>query len=325
MRTALVGAGSFVKAVHVPNLLAHSDISVNLVVARRGAGATSVAKRFAGASAATDWRVAIDDPRIDLVFIGTRHDSHAEIAAAALDAGKLVFVEKPLGITREQLDLVWLAGGSNRQLIVGFNRRFATLGKRLIDAVSRLNSPIHVVYRVSAPLPSDHWLSDPDQGGGRVLGEMCHMFDFCNALCGTPSEVAAAALPSPVGAPSVETLNATVRFENGSVATIAYSGVGSSAMPKERVEVFCGGTSFVLDDFRSLTTFQGREILVEELKRSERGHRELLAHALDAFRGAASMQPGISAGYIAESVALATLESVADGKFIPVLTMPVLG
>ena len=137
---SLVGAGSFVKAVHVPNLLARGDVAVKLVVARRGEHATSVSKRFAGARAATDWHTVLESPA-DLVFIGTRHDSHAEIAAAALTAGKFVFMEKPLGLTREQIDSVWIADAGRRRLAIGFNRPFAALADAMLSRVRTRTGP----------------------------------------------------------------------------------------------------------------------------------------------------------------------------------------
>ena len=126
------------------------------------------------------------------MLVATRHDSHAELAAAALRAGKAVFLEKPMGLTREEINDVWEAGGANARLVIGFNRRFAPLARQLEQEVRAASGPVQLVYRVSAPVAVDHWLNDPVEGGGRILGEACHMLDFANWLCGRPERVLAA-------------------------------------------------------------------------------------------------------------------------------------
>ena len=310
---AIVGAGGFVRGMHLPNLKAAPGVRIKLVVTRRGTTASDVARSLGGAEAATDWHAAIEDAEVDLVVIGTRHDTHAEISAAALRAGKAVFVEKPLGLTREEIDDVWEAGAGNDRLAIGFNRPFAPLAAKLGEQVGRTAGPIQLVYRVSAPLPAGHWLNDPDQGGGRILGEACHMIDFANWLCGRPRRVMAAALPSPPEVQTVESASITVEYEGGSVATVHYSGAGAGAMPKERVEVFRGGRSWVLDDFVALTSYTADGSTTEDAREPDKGHRALLERVLDACRGSGPWQPGLEAAHAAQDVALAALESIAGG------------
>jgi predicted dehydrogenase/threonine dehydrogenase-like Zn-dependent dehydrogenase len=321
LSVALVGAGGFVANVHVPNLKAARDVRVKTVVTRSGTSAGDVARLVGGADTATDWRVAIDDPDIDLVLIGTRHDSHAEIAAAALRAGKAVFVEKPLGLTREQIDDVWEAGRENDRLAIGFNRPFAPLARALGGEVAAVDGPLHVIYRVSSPLPHDHWLNDPVEGGGRLLGEGCHMLDFANWLCGVPALVHAAALPAPADLRMPESTSVTVEYENGSVATVHYSGVGDSSLAKERVEVLGGGRAWVLDDFATLTSHAGGSGQTRSERRADKGHAALLEGVLAAARGERAFEPGLGAAYAAQSVALAALESLATGGSVEV-TLP---
>jgi polar amino acid transport system substrate-binding protein len=320
VRVALVGAGSFVRGMHLPNLKRDPNASVDLVVTRRGATATGVARQVGGARTATDWRVAVEDPEIDLVVVGTRHDTHAEISAAALRAGKAVFVEKPLGLTREEIDDVRAAAAESDRLAIGFNRPFAPLAQTLGEQVRAQTGPLHVVYRVNAPLPHDHWLNDPAQGGGRLLGEACHMFDFANWLCGTPVRVLAAALPAPPDVASVESATVTIEYADGSVATVHYSGVGAGAMPKERVEVLRGGRSWVLEDFGSLTSYGPDGEHTESSAKQDKGHAALLAGVLRACREGAPFEPGLGAAYAAQSVALAALESIAGARSVDVVT-----
>ncbi len=318
LTVALVGAGGFVANVHVPNLKAARGVRVKTVVTRSGTTAGDVARLVGGADTATDWRVAVEDPEVDLILIGTRHDTHAEIAAAALRGGKSVFVEKPLGLTCEQIDEVWDAGRENDRLAIGFNRPFAPLARALAEELAEVRGPLHLIYRVSSPLPHEHWLNDPVEGGGRLLGEGCHMFDFANWLCGAPATVQAAALPAPAELRTPESSSVTVQYENGSVATVHYSGVGDPSLPKERIEVLGGGRAWVLDDFTTLTSHSGGSQRSRTERRPDKGHAALLDGVLAAARGERAFEPGIAAGYAAQSVALAALESLATGNTVEV-------
>jgi predicted dehydrogenase len=321
VRVALVGAGSFVRGTHVPNLQRESGVRVTTVISRGGSTAASLARSLDGARPGTDWREAVEAPDVDLVVVGTRHDTHAEIAAAALRAGKAVFVEKPLGLTREQIDEVWRAGMENDRLAIGFNRPFAPLSRTLARQVHSLAGPTQVVYRMNAPVAPEHWLNDPLEGGGRILGEACHLFDYANWLCGTPQRVLAAAVPSQSGVTTPESASITVQYADGSVATIHYSGLGAASMPKERVEVLRGGRSWALDDFRTLTSFRA-DGTTDERSRGDKGHAELLRGVLAACRGERPFEPGLGAGYMAQSVALAALDSISSGQAVDVQGPP---
>ena len=314
VRIALVGPGSFLRAVHIPNLKKDPNAPIVVVAGRSGTAASDAARLVGGADATTDWRSAVERDDVDLVVVGTRHDTHAEIAATALRAGKAVFVEKPLGLSREEIDDVWEAGRNNDRLAIGFNRPFAPLAQTLERELRQgPDAPIHVIYRVSAPLDPDAWLNDPAVGGGRLLGEACHMFDFANWLCGTPERVFGTALPSENGVRTVESSTVTVQYANGSVATVLYSGVGAAAMPKERVEVMCSGQSWVLDDFRELTSYSRNGTRTEASGAIDKGHADLMRRVLAACRGEVPFEPGIGSAYAAQSVALAGLESIASG------------
>jgi predicted dehydrogenase/threonine dehydrogenase-like Zn-dependent dehydrogenase len=321
VRVALVGAGGFVRSTHLPNLQREEGVQVTHVVSRGGSSAVSLAHSLDGARPGTEWREAIEVADVDLVLVATRHDTHAEIAAAALRAGKAVFVEKPLGLTREQIDDVWTAGQDNDRLAIGFNRPFAKLSRRLDEEAQSVPGPTHLVYRVNAPLAPDHWLNDPREGGGRLLGEACHMFDFANWLCGTPERVLAAAVPAPAGVGSPESVSVTIQYADGSVATIHYSGLGPASMPKERVELLRGGRSWTLDDFRTLTSF-GPGGTRTESARGDKGHAELLHRVLAATRGDQPFEPGLGAAHVAQSVALAALESISSGRPVAVEPPP---
>ncbi|MEP6909364.1 MAG: bi-domain-containing oxidoreductase [Actinomycetota bacterium] len=321
VRVALVGAGGFVRSTHLPNLQREDGVRVTTVVSRGGSSAASVARSFDGARTGTDWRDAVGAPDVDLVVVGTRHDSHAEIAAAALRAGKAVFVEKPLGLTREEIDDVWAAGGENDRLAIGFNRPFAELSKRLAEELKASSGPVQLVYRISSPVAPEHWLNDPREGGGRILGEACHMFDFANWLLGSPERVFAAAVPAPPGVASPESASITIQYADGSVASVHYSGLGPTSMPKERVELLRGGRSWVLEDFSTLTSF-GSDGSSTATSKGDKGHAALLRGVIAAARGEQPFEPGLGAAYLAQSVALGALESIASGSAVAVESPP---
>jgi predicted dehydrogenase/threonine dehydrogenase-like Zn-dependent dehydrogenase len=318
LRVALIGAGGFMTGVHLPNLRADPHVRIDTVVTRSATTAGDAARLAPGAAPMTDWRAPLADTEIDLVVIGTRHDSHAEIAVAALEAGKAVLVEKPLGLTREEIDSVWHACRENMRLAIGFNRTFAPLARRLRTEATRTDGPFHVIYRVSAPLTPEHWLNDPRIGGGRLLGEACHMFDFTNWLCGTPERVLAAALPAPAALHTVESSSVTIAYANGSVATVHYSGVGAKTLPKERVEVLRGGLAWVLDDFRTLTSYDANGEHVERQRRTDKGHAALMVGVLAACRDEGPFIPGIHSAYSAQSVGLAALQALETGDAVAV-------
>ena len=321
VRVALVGVGSFVRGMHVPNLQRENGVRVTTVISKGGSTAASLARSLDGARPGTDWREAVVAPDVDLVVVGTRHDTHAEISAGALRAGKAVFVEKPLGLTREQIDEVWQAGAKNDRLAIGFNRPFAPLSRKLAHLVHAVAGPVQLVYRMNAPVAAEHWLNDPQEGGGRILGEACHLFDFANWLCGTPERVVAVAVPPAAGSAALESAAVTIQYADGSVAAIHYSGLGPASMPKERVEVLRGGRSWVLDDFRTLTSF-GADGTSEERDRGDKGHAELLRGVLAACRGERPFEPGLGAAYWAQSVALAAMDSIASGQAMAVEAPP---
>ena len=270
----VVGAGSFAQRILIPGLK-EAGLALRAVASEKGLSARSAADRFGFERAVTP-EEATQDPGADLVAIATRHTSHAHIAAEALSAGKAVFVEKPPCLSWSELDLLLAArADSGRPLFVGFNRRHAPFARRLRESVLGEGGPMELFYRVNAgQLPRNHWLSDPDDGGGRLLGEGCHFIDFACWLIDT-LPVSVAAVP---GAPSCsgpsESFGVTLGFGDGSVATILYSSRGASNLSKEYVEVHTNGRSMCIDDYRLFTTYDGRRRRTERLGRQDKGHRD---------------------------------------------------
>jgi predicted dehydrogenase len=257
----LCGAGAFVKSAHLPAMRAAGGFAMRSVVTGTPTSARDTARRNGIPRAATRLAEVLDDAQAHMVLIGTRHHLHAAQALEALEAGRHVFVEKPLCLEEGEIaPLVAAARRARRLLAVGFNRRYSPLARRAREVIAPRRGPMLAVYRVNAgALPPGHWAQDPDQGGGRVVGECCHFVDLLLHLVGAPlTAVEARALPSDgVSVVLSDSFAATLSFADGSRAVLAYTGLGDPSLPKERLEIFRGGMALVLDDFRSLAVHGG--------------------------------------------------------------------
>jgi len=256
-KLGVLGAGLFANAVLLPAIQKAGNIELIGIASAGGLHAQHSGKKFGFQYATSSDDEIIDDPNINTVAILTRHDSHADLVIKALRAGKHVFIEKPLAINSSQLSTVskHLKANSQTLMTVGFNRRFAPLAQQLQSQVSSLKEPKHVHYRINAGLiPLNHWTQDPAIGGGRVIGEACHFIDFITFLVGEPPiSVMAHALPDG-GKYREDNVSMTFTFPDGSIGVVDYLANGDKSLPKERVEVFCGGQVAMLDDFVSLQT-----------------------------------------------------------------------
>ncbi len=276
----LLGAGNFVKAMILPTLKKMSGVSLVGVCTSTGASSRHAADRFGFSYCTSEEEKVLSDPGINVILVGTRHHLHARQVQDSLRAGKHVFCEKPLCLNEAELkEIVRVKNNQNSghrlQVMLGFNRRFAPLTKHLKEFVDNIKEPLAVHYRVNAGyLERDHWTNDPHQGGGRIVGEACHFVDFLIHLVGAlPVKAYACALPDD-GRYSKDNVLITLDFSNGSVGTISYLASGDKSFSKERVEVFGGGTTSVLDNFRRLELRgQGRPRVHRTRLRQDKGHR----------------------------------------------------
>jgi predicted dehydrogenase/threonine dehydrogenase-like Zn-dependent dehydrogenase len=288
----VIGAGNYATQTVLP-ALADSDVDRAVIASSGGTSAGVSARRFGFRAAASDAQAVIDDPDVGAVFVLTRHDSHASLAAAALAAGKSVFVEKPLAIDADGLGEVGTAWSAAAEagapcLTVGFNRRFSAHVQRARQLLAVVSGPKALVMTVNAgPLPADHWLNDLTVGGGRLIGEGCHFVDLLRHLVGAPvADVAAEPLDDGSSAP--QSFTVTLRFADGSLGTVHYFAGGHRRFPKERLEVFGGGRTLVIDNFQRLRTFGWRGFKGLRAGRPDKGHRGLITAFLAAASGRAS-------------------------------------
>ncbi len=301
VRIGLLGTGSFAISTLLPALRRVSGVECVVATAASGSHAWHAARKFGFRSCATDEQEIFHNPEVNTVVIATRHNLHAEQVTAALSSGKHVFCEKPLCLNESQLRTILSAGDHDDDsrdhrddepasprpiLMVGFNRRFAPLATKMKTFVQDAGEPLAIHYRVNAGfLPVDHWLNDPAQGGGRIVGEVCHFVDFLCFLTGSlPVEVETRSLPN-AGRYSNDNVLCSLNFANGSQGVIAYLANGDKSFSKERVEVFGGGRVAVLEDFRRLELVRaGKKHVFRSPLRQDKGHRAELEAFVKAIQ-----------------------------------------
>jgi predicted dehydrogenase len=280
MAIGVLGAGNFAMSTLLPAIKRIRGVELVGVCAANGSHARHAAEKFGFRYCATEEQRILNDPDINTVVIATRHHLHAAQVLAAIAAGKNIFCEKPLCLN--EIDLAEIVRAySNRIpgrdpiLMVGFNRRFAPMAVKMKTFLKPIQEPLILHYRVNAgSVARDHWVNDPEQGGGRILGEACHFVDFLTFLADAlPVEVQTRGVTS-LESYSDENVVISTRFANGSQGTISYLANGDRSYSKERVEVFGGGAVAVLEDFRRLELVRhGRKQTLRSRFRQDKGHR----------------------------------------------------
>jgi len=313
----VLGAGNFAQNTLLPALKAIPEVTFVGVANATGPRSRSAAEKFGFAYCSSSEDEILRDPKINAVLIATRHHLHARQALAAINAGKSVFCEKPLCLMESELAsflraMSQFGSSADRAslqaplLMVGFNRRFAPMAIQLKNFLSEIHEPVSMHYRVNAGfIPADHWVNDPEQGGGRILGEVCHFVDFLCFLAGAcPAEVQAQSVGNP-GQYSMDNIVAQFRFPNGTLGTITYMANGDRSVPKERLEVFGGGSVAILEDFRRLELVRnGRRQISRARLEQDKGHKAEMRAFAEAVQG--KIPPPISFDEIVAST-LATL------------------
>jgi predicted dehydrogenase len=288
LSVGVLGAGNYATAVFLPAIKAVGNARLAGIASASGLTAQHAARRFGFGYASSSESEVLEDPQVNVLALLTRHNQHARQILAALALGKHVFCEKPLAIQPQEVDAIEQAlarGVTHPLLMVGFNRRFAPLAARMKAFLEGRSEPLAAHYRVNAGyIPLNHWVQDPEIGGGRIIGEGCHFIDFLTFLVGSPPvSVSAAGLPD-AGRYRQDNAVMTFTFADGSLGTLSYLSNGDKSLPKERVEVFSGGRVAVLDDFRSLETINAGNRKRVSSMQQDKGHRAGWQAFLNACR-----------------------------------------
>lgn len=286
LQVGVLGAGNYAQAVFLPIMKKSANAGLAGIATSSGLSAKHAADKFGFKYSSSSEDEVLQDPAINALAILTRHNLHARQVVTALQNKKAVYCEKPLALNLEELKEIeqQIMLPDSPLLTVGFNRRFAPMALQLLDFFQGRTEPMSVHYRVNAGfLPLTHWLHDPLQGGGRIVGEGCHFIDFLTFLIGlSPVSVTAAALED-VGKYKQDNVVLTFKYGDGSIGTLTYLANGNKNFAKENVEVFCGGKIAVLNDFRTL------EMLTETKKKTlhsrfkqDKGHASAWAGFVNA-------------------------------------------
>ncbi len=333
-----IGAGSYAQGNLLPNIPKQQKISLKGVLTSSGTTSRSVLERFGFEFCTSEQKDLLSNDNINTIFIATRHDSHAEFVIKSLKAGKNVFVEKPLCLNIKELDIIKnlfpITNSEDRFeynhnhinnkekykskpiLLVGFNRRFAPLTKKLKSVFP--NGPISINYRINAgSIPEDSWVHDPELGGGRIVGEVCHFVDFLTYLNGSlPVSVYAIVMKEQPQLNDI--LNISISFANGSIGVISYLSNGDKSFSKERIEVFGNGCAAVLKDFKSLAIYTNGKCSTKKMFNQDKGQKVMVNSFIDAISNGTDSPIPLSDIYSATLTTFKIMESIREGSNISV-------
>jgi predicted dehydrogenase/threonine dehydrogenase-like Zn-dependent dehydrogenase len=314
----IIGAGNFTSAMILP-CLKKTSAKLKYISSAAGLTGTTLAKKYKILASTTDNSLILSDNDVDLVMITTRHNSHARLAVDALNAGKNVFVEKPLALSQEELDMVIDAyKSSGKTVTVGFNRRFAALAIQMKKVLASADSPMNIVATMNAGfIPDKIWVHDLEVGGGRIIGEACHFIDLISYLAG--SKVKSICMNAMGIHPKENTDNASIllKYENGTNAVINYFANGSKGYSKERIEVFHQERTLVLDNWRSLKGFGFRNFSSSSSSQ-DKGHQNQFNQLIDSIqKGGAQIIP-MDDIINTTKASFAAVESLKKGAWIDI-------
>jgi len=317
-----IGAGSYAQSHLLPNIPKDAGVVLKGVMTATSAGARSVGERFGFEFCTGDSNEIIENEAINTIFIATRHDTHFAYVKQALQAGKNVFVEKPLCLTLEELEEIRELYASLRKekgtrapvLMVGYNRRFSPFITEIKETLGP--GPMAVTYRVnSGAVPPDSWIQDPESGGGRIIGEVCHFVDILTCVSGSlPVSLYAASVPDPHD--HNDTLQACLRYADGSVGVISYLANGDKSLPKERIEVFAHGATAIIDDFKALTVYLKGHKKKKTLLAQDKGQKNEVNLFLESVRKGTGEVIPFEQIYSASLTTFKIMESIKSGRSV---------
>lgn len=287
INVAIVGAGGFAKGMHLPNLQKLKDVyNIYAIMSRTGTNAKSIAEQYGATYTTTNYYDIINDPNVDMVMICTRHNLHAKMSIEAMKKGKAVFVEKPMALNNEELeDVLKVIEETKIPYTVGFNRRFSKYALEAKKHIKDRLNPIIINYQMNAGyIPLDFWVHT-EEGGGRIIGEACHIFDLFNYF--TDSEVKSISVDSI--SPKTDNISyrdnivITLKYKDGSLCTLTYTSLGNGNYSKEFCQIYCDGKIIIIDDYRKINGY-GVKVANIQSSSSDKGQYEELVEFAEAVR-----------------------------------------
>ncbi len=324
LNVGVIGCGQFVRGMHIPNLLGNPSYSIHATMDVVEDPARKTAEETKASYWTTDVDKILADKEINVVFITTRHDSHAALSVKAAAAGKHILCEKPMGLDADECRAVVDAVRRHKvKYTVGYNRGLAPLVLKARGLLADLTDKKLVYHRMQAPFPADIWTHDPKVGGGRFVGEGCHSFDLmCEMIKAPPVSVYAAGGtfldPAKVKVPDSAVV--TVSFADGSVGTTLIASAGCAAFPKESIEVYCAGKAIWINDFKEMEYcgFEGQERIRLAFDKVDKGQATEIGLLADAILNDTEPPNGVVNAARAALISYKVAESIASGMPIPI-------
>lgn len=319
INVALIGAGGFSKVFHLPNIKKIDNYNLKAIVSRTAINAKQIAEEYDAEYYTNDYKEIVQDKDIDMVLITTRHNLHAPIIVESAENNKNIFVEKPIAMNYEECEEVYDSVKRNKvNLTVGFNRRLSPLAQEAKKLIDKRSNPLMITYRInSAGMNKDHWINDPVEGGGTIIGEACHFFDFCNWMIGKDPQKLSAEMISSNNECIIDNNNfvGTIKYDDGSVASIIYNTIGNESYSKERIEIFCDGNVISINDFQEIE-ISGYKKKYKKLKKIDKGHFEIIDQFGKIILGDTLNKdiPTVEDGIKATICSLKIMDSLKSGK-----------
>ncbi len=313
----VIGAGNFTKAMILP-ILKKLNADTKYIASARGLSGTTTAKKYGIANSTTNYKDILADDEIDALMITTRHNQHAAQVVEALEAGKHVFVEKPLAITRSELSQVMAAYKANDgMLTVGFNRRFSPFIQDAKKQLGEGSTPINVIATMNAgAIPPEHWVQDMETGGGRIIGEACHLIDLITFLTGSLVESVVCNAFGTDFEENTDNASILLRYRNGSQGVINYFSNGSKAYSKERVEVYSQNRTMVIDNFRQSKYYGFKSSGMK--KSQDKGHHEQFKRFMESVKAGGAPTIPFEEIVNTTEASIAAVESLKTGAWVKI-------
>jgi len=317
LNLAVIGGSNFAKKQIIPILAGNSHLKIQQIVSRNHLNAKEIALSFKIPQLSTSDDEVLSNPDINVLVIANQHDQHAELVQQAVKHNKHVFVEKPIALNKKECQLlIKTCRKANTKIFVDFNRRFAPLSLEIKSELKKYAPPFHLEYRIAASgLPVGHWINDPQVGGGRLLGEAVHFYDWvCWLYAQQPQSIQAwGQLNQQIGSKVAHQFSTLLKFADRSTAAIHYSDLAPKTFPKERIELFAGSMAAVLDNFTALEIFSSTPRKIK-LKKMEKGYEAAYEKFIDSMVHDLPSPIDWQAGVNATIIALSALESIQQKK-----------
>ena len=315
INVAVIGTGGISKGYHLPNLKKIKGANIYAIVSGTGVNAKKVAKEYNAKYCTTDYKEVLDDEQVDCVLIATHHNLHKVMIIESAKAGKHIYVEKPMAMNYEDVkEIVKTIKDTGVIMTVGTNRRYSPLSNIAKEVIKKKGKPVLINYRINTTtLPLGHWVNDPVEGGGRIIGETPHFFDLMYWLLDSePIQISAECVDSDKKRMIKENnIVSTIKFADGSIASLSYCDFGNTKFSRERVEIFTGGTVIEINDFREIRTSDG---LHKKYNFLNIGLHESMENFIAVLQGKETLELGVEDGARSTICALKILNSLKTGK-----------